>query len=174
MLHRGALHLLCATLLFRVPHGAIAVWLVYARAGWALLQTHYEAAMCAVLFGEAAFFVYTDALVRSLTGGLEVEWPAKLMALRAVAVIVALRTGPFRTPANRAGWFARSLSCGVALAVRPALRSRLWLNAGYRITVILMLLEALVERANMRRLRRKYAAHVAKQAHAGGKSTKLD
>ena len=97
------------------------------------------------------------------------------MALRAVAVIVALRTGPFRTPANRAGWFARSLSCGVAFAIRPALRGRLWHNVGYRITVFLMLLEALVERANMRRLRRKYAAYVAQQAHGrGGKSTKLD
>lgn len=175
VLHRGALHLLFATVLFRVPLGAVAVWLVYARAGWAQLQTRHEAAMCAILFGEAAFFIYTDGLVRFLTGGLEVEWPAKLMALRAVAVIVALRTGSFRTPANRAGWFARSLSCGVAFAIRPALRGRLWHNVGYRITVFLMLLEALVERANMRRLRRKYAAYVAQQAHGrGGKSTKLD
>ena len=161
-LRRGARHMLLATALFRVPHGAAAVWLVYSRAGWALTLARHEAVMGAILLGEALFFVYTDALLRHITGGLEVEWPAKLMLLRALAVTFAMRTGPFRTAANRAGMLARSASTGVALALRPALRGRLWHNIGYRTSIILLLFEALAERPNQRRLRHAYSAYAAK------------
>ena len=175
-LRRGAWHMLLATALFRVPHGAAAIWLVYSRAGWALTLARHETVMCAVLLGEALFFIYTDALLRYVTGGLEVEWPAKLMLLRALAITFAMRTGPFRTAANRAGMLARAASSGVALALRPALRGRLWHNVGYRTTIILLLAETLAERANQRRLRHAYSAHVAKQqqANAEHKSGKHD
>ena len=172
-LRRGAWHMLLATALFRVPHGAAAVWLVFSRAGWALTLARHEAVMGAVLLGEALFFVYTDGLLRYITGGLEVEWPAKLMLLRALAITFAMRTGPFRTAANRAGMLARAASSGVALALRPALRGRLWHNIGYRTTIILLLAETLAERANQRRLRHAYSAQVAAQAntavHKSGK-----
>jgi len=118
--------------------------------------------MGAILLGEALFFVYTDALLRHITGGLEVEWPAKLMLLRALAVTFSMRTGPFRTAANRAGMLARMASSGVALALRPALRDRLWHNMGYRVTIILALVETLTERLNQRRLRHAYLAYAAK------------
>ena len=162
VLRRGAWHMLLATALFRVPHGIAAVWLVYSHAGWALTLARHEAVMGAILLGEALFFVYTDALLRHITGGLEVEWPAKLMLLRALAVTFSMRTGPFRTAANRAGMLARMASSGVALALRPALRDRLWHNMGYRVTIILALVETLTERLNQRRLRHAYLAYAAK------------
>ena len=62
------------------------------------------------------------------------------------------------------GWVARISFSGGTLLRHAALRPRLWLNTGYRINALLMALEALCESANQRRLRRKYAAHVAQAA----------
>ncbi len=94
------------------------------------------------------------------------EWPSQLMALRAVGLLAALLSGPFSSRSNRLGWAARVMFSGGTLAAWPQLRPRLWRSRGYAAHTALMVAEALCERANARRLRRKYAAHCARAAAA--------
>ena len=119
----------------------------------------------AILLTEVLFFIYTDWLLYDASGHI-VEWPTKLMMLRALGSLAAQRVGPFSTPLNRLGWLGRLAFSGASLAAFPRLRPILWRNVGYRITLICLLLEAALENANQRRLRRKYAAHVAATAAA--------
>jgi hypothetical protein len=158
----GTRRLLRATLLVRVPTAAAACVLAFSARAWAwALRVGYQPIFTAVLLADAAFFVYTDWLIADVTGGLVVEWPSKLMALRALGLCAALLSGPFSEGWNRLGWLVRCTFCGATLAAHARLRGRLWHSAGYRITIAVMLAEAAAERANQRRLRRKYAAHVA-------------
>jgi hypothetical protein len=164
----GTRRLLRATALFRLPTALAAALLAYSPRAWAWgsQPCRYEQIFLAILLADAAFFVYTDWLIADVTGGLVVEWPSKLMALRSIGLVAALQTGPFSSGCNRVGWVARVAFSGGTLLRHAALRPRLWLNAGYRLNALLMGLEALCEGANQRRLRRKYAAHVAQAARA--------
>jgi hypothetical protein len=163
----GAAHIVALTLGVRLPCAAAALALCASPAAWAWAAPRYEPIFLAVVVIESCVYLGVDLIMLAASGGLVVEWPARVLVLRALILVASLAAGPFRSRANRASWAVRLLtSSGAVMAAYPALRMRLWHNAGFRLHLLLMGAELLLERANQRRLRRRHAQSVAAEAAA--------
>ncbi len=165
-MRNGTARLALVTLLVRMPVSAIALALTVVPRAWAWAAPRYEPIFLAVCCIESIVYAAIDWIVYD-TSGYVVEWPGKVLVLRALILAASFYVGPFRSRANRIGWVVRAIAgSGLPMLAHPRLRHRLWANLGYRVHGFALVAEALLESTNQARLRRRHATQVAAQAAA--------
>jgi hypothetical protein len=166
VMRNGSRRLALVTLLVRMPVSALALALTVVPRLWVWAAPRYEPIFLAVCCIESIVYAWIDWIVYD-TSGFMVEWPGKVLVLRALILAASFYVGPFRSRANRIGWVVRAVAgSGVAMLAHPRLRHRLWANLGYRVHGFALIAEALLESANQARLRRRHAAQAAAQVAA--------